>query len=259
MSTVQAIGSRSIPLYAQVEAALAASIMDGTLAPGTQLPTEAGLTQRFGVSRPTVRKAIQNLANRGLVEVRRGNGTFATQPPLTPDLSPDFGLAHDLDLLLDGPHAPEVANGSPAPALTSRILGQQILPADKTAARELGLSTWDLTVRFDRLRLRDGFRLSVDEIHLPFPLGDGLTAADLEASTLAASLGQKLGVAVVSAKYALQAVPAEPAVAEALDMTAGKPILLIERTVYTDSQRAILYEKLQCRGDLVRLVTRAGK
>src|SRR5271154_2438642 len=70
----------SPPLYAHVESVLAGDIADGNLPPETQLPPEEGLMERFKVSRTTVRKAIQNLAERGLVEVRRDKGTFVAQP-----------------------------------------------------------------------------------------------------------------------------------------------------------------------------------
>ncbi len=71
------------PLYAQVEAALAAKIADGTFAVGSRLPNEEGLTEQFAVSRTTIRQTIQNLVRRGLVEVRRGKGTFVAQPKIT--------------------------------------------------------------------------------------------------------------------------------------------------------------------------------
>jgi len=58
-------------------------IADGSLSSETQLPPEEGLIERFKVSRTTVRKAIQNLIERGLVKVRRGEGTFVTQPKIT--------------------------------------------------------------------------------------------------------------------------------------------------------------------------------
>jgi DNA-binding MarR family transcriptional regulator len=62
----------AIALYERVESVLAAEIADGSLLPETQLPPEEGLIERFKVSRTTVRKAIQNLVERGLVEVQEG-------------------------------------------------------------------------------------------------------------------------------------------------------------------------------------------
>jgi GntR family transcriptional regulator len=68
-------------LYSQIESVLASEITGGYLKIGDQLPTEDGLIERFEVSRITIRRAIQNLSSRGLVEIRRGKGTFVAAPP----------------------------------------------------------------------------------------------------------------------------------------------------------------------------------
>ena len=71
------------PLCAQIESVLSYEIADGTLSAGVQIPTEDHLIVRFRMSRITVRRAVQNLVNRGLVEIRRGRGTFVTLPRIT--------------------------------------------------------------------------------------------------------------------------------------------------------------------------------
>ena len=91
--------SSAIPLYAQVEAVLASDIAGGTLSPGSQLPTETDLIERFGVSRPTVRKAVQNLVSRGLVEIQRGKGTYVTRPKITQELTALTGFVEDMQAL----------------------------------------------------------------------------------------------------------------------------------------------------------------
>ena len=87
------------PLYARVETELGANIVDRTFPPGTQLPTEDELIARFDVSRTTVRKAIQNLAGRGLVEIRRGKGTFVTEPKIAHELTELSGFVEDMEAL----------------------------------------------------------------------------------------------------------------------------------------------------------------
>src|ERR1700752_2213116 len=87
------------PLYERVESVLAADIADGNLPPEAQLPPEEGLIERFKVSRTTVRKAIQNLIGRGLVEVRRGRGTFVTQPKIPQELTELTGFVEDMRAL----------------------------------------------------------------------------------------------------------------------------------------------------------------
>ena len=107
--------SRS-PLYERVESVLAGDIADGSLPPETQLPSEDGLVERFKVSRTTVRKAIQNLVERGLVEVRRGKGTFVTEPKITQELTELTGFVEDMQALGRTP--------------TARLLDKRIVAAD---------------------------------------------------------------------------------------------------------------------------------
>src|SRR6516165_433784 len=124
--------SRS-PLYDRVESVLAASIADGSLPPETQLPPEEGLIERFKVSRTTVRKAIQNLVERGLVEVRRGKGTFVTQPKITQELTELTGFVEGM-----------LALGRTA---TARLLDKRIVAADEAVAHQLALAPGMLVVR----------------------------------------------------------------------------------------------------------------
>ena len=93
-------------LYSRVETVLASEIADGDLKVGDQLPTEDSLIARFGVSRITVRRAVQNLVSRGLVEIRRGKGTFVAAPKITRELTELSGFVEDMHALwpqADGP------------------------------------------------------------------------------------------------------------------------------------------------------------
>src|SRR5580704_4526884 len=74
-------------LYSLVETVLASEITYCDLNVGDYLPTEDTLISRFEVSRITVRRAIQNLVSRGLVEIRRGKGTFVAAPKITQELT----------------------------------------------------------------------------------------------------------------------------------------------------------------------------
>jgi GntR family transcriptional regulator len=83
-------------VFAQVETALASSIVVGSLLPGCQLPPEDSLIRQFDVSRTTVRKAIEILAGRRLIEIRREKGTFVAQPKITQDLTQLSGFVEDM-------------------------------------------------------------------------------------------------------------------------------------------------------------------
>lgn len=69
------------PLYEQIAEVLAARIADGTYPPRRRIPSEAGIVDEFGVSRPTARAAVQLLVERGLVQTVRGKGSFVVDSP----------------------------------------------------------------------------------------------------------------------------------------------------------------------------------
>jgi GntR family transcriptional regulator len=233
------------PLYERVESVLVGDIADGSLPPDAQLPSEDGLVARFKVSRTTVRKAIQNLVERGLVEVRRGKGTFVTQPKITQELTELTGFVEDMQALGRTP--------------TARLLDRRVVAADQVVARHLALAPGTLVVRLQRVRLADGVAISFDETYLPRELGEKVAENDLEAEPVFALLEIKYDTPLVEAEYKLEAVAADPVAAHALQVSAGSPIFLIERTSYTTGNRPVDYERLHYRGDLIRFVTRLAR
>jgi GntR family transcriptional regulator len=111
-------------------------------------------------------------------------------------------------------------------------------------------------VRIRRVRLANGVAMSLDETYLPLEIGEKIATHDLEVEPIFALLEQKYSIPLVEAEYRLEAVSAEPAVAEALGVETGSPIFLIERTSYCAGNKPIDYETLYYRGDLIRFVTR---
>jgi len=229
-------------LYARVEAVLAGEITDGELKVGDQLPTEDSLIARFGVSRITVRRAIQNLVNRNLVEIRRGRGTFVAAPKITQDLKELSGFVEDMHAL---GHKP-----------TARLIGKEIVAANATVARQLALTRGERVVRIRRVRLADGVPLSFDETYLPLEIGKKIITNNLKVEPIFSLLERKYDVPLIEAEYKLDAVAAENEVARALQVKPRSPIFRIERTSYSTGSRPVDYETLYYRGDLVRFVTR---
>jgi GntR family transcriptional regulator len=233
------------PLYSHVEAVLASEINDGNLKVGDQLPTEDSLIERFEVSRITVRRAIQNLVSRGLVEIRRGKGTFVAAPKITQDLTELSGFVEDMHAVGRKP--------------TARVIGKDIVTADTTVAGQLGLTKGERVVRIRRVRLADGIPLSFDETYLPLELGKKIITNNLKTEPIFSLLERKYDVPLIEAEYKLEAVVAEAEVAAALRVKQGSPIFRIERTSYSTGGRPVDYEKLYYRGDLVRFVTRLAR
>src|SRR6266699_1625162 len=229
-------------LYARVETVLAGEISDGDLKIGDQLPTEDSLIARFGVSRITVRRAIQNLVSRGLVEIRRGKGTFVAAPKITQDLTELSGFVEDMHALGRKP--------------TARVIAKEIVTADATVASQLALTKGERVVRIRRVRLADGIPLSFDETFLPLEIGKKIITNNLKVEPIFSLLERRYGVPLIEAEYKLDAVAAENEVARALRVKPRSPIFRIERTSYSTGSRPVDYETLHYRGDLARFVTR---
>jgi GntR family transcriptional regulator len=232
-------------LYSRVETVLAREIMTGGLKVGDQLPTEDDLIARFEVSRITVRRAIQNLVSRGLVEIRRGKGTFVAAPNITQELAELSGFVEDMHALGRKP--------------TARVLGKEIVTADATVASQLALTRGERVVRIRRVRLADAIPLSFDETFLPLEIGKKIITNNLKVEPIFSLLERKYDVPLTEAEYKLDAVAAETEVAAALKVKQGSPIFRIERTSYSRGSRPVDYERLHYRGDLVQFVTRLAR
>ncbi len=234
-----------LPLYAQVEAVLAARIADGTYPPGAQLPNEASLLASFGISRTTLQKTVQNLITRGLIEIRRGKGTFVTQPRLTQELTELSGFVEDMRA--HGRHP------------TARLINKQTENASEAVATKLALEPGTPVVHIQRVRIADGTPLSFDETWLPKDIGEKIIENDLEVEPIFSLLEEKYGIPLLEAEYRLEAISADETIAQALEIKPGSPIFLVERTSYCDEHRPVDYEKLYYRGDQIQFVTRLAR
>jgi GntR family transcriptional regulator len=232
----------AIPLYYQIEQDLASLIANGTLAPGSQLPPEDELIQKYGVSRTTVRKAIQELERLELIEIRRGRGTFVRSEKITQELSGLTGFVEDM-----------VAIGLQPSA---KVLGKATIEATEEVARQLRVPIGTKVMQIRRVRMADGVAISLDVTYLPMDLGQKVVENDLEIYPIFSLLEGKYGTPLLEADYRLEAILADPLIAEALGIEVKSPILLIERVSYSLDQRPVDYEKLFYRGDKIRLSTR---
>ncbi|MFZ5672646.1 MAG: GntR family transcriptional regulator [Pseudomonadota bacterium] len=238
-------GTVNGPLYARVEAVLASEISAAILSAGSQLPPEDRLIERFSVSRTTVRKAIENLVGRGLVEIRRGKGTFVAQPRITQELTELTGFVEDMQALGYTP--------------TARLLDKRLAPASPDVARQLAIPAGSLVMRIQRVRLADGVAMSFDETYLPREIGEQVISHDLEVEPIFSLLEDRYALPLIEAEYRLAAVAATAHVAQALAVEPGSAVFMIERTSYTEGHRPIDYEKLHYRGDAISFVTRLAR
>lgn len=233
------------PLYGKVEEVLASEIARGDHPPGARLPSEDELLTRFGVSRITVRRAIQNLIQRGVVEIQRGRGTFVLAPKVSQELTKLTGFVEDMD-----------THGRKASA---RVVSQGVVAANTHVAQHLGVSKGTRVMRIERVRLADSVPMSFDETYLPLEIGQEIVRNDLRARPIFTLLEEKYGIPLTEAEYSLEAAAASAHVADALNVPEGSPIFRIERTSFTTAGKPIDYEMLSYRGDLIRFVTRVAR
>jgi len=231
-----------LPRYAQVEESIAEAIAAGAYSAGSQLPTETVLIERFKVSRVTIRKAIENLVAKGLVEIRRGKGTFVAARRIDHSLNALTGFVEDMEAI-----------GRKA---TAKLIDWAIMAADHTVAQNLKIEIGAEVVRIHRVRIADGIPISFDETYLPADLGRKVVSHNLDVEPIFTLLEDRYGTPLVEAEYHLAATAADPAVAVALELRPNAPIFLIERTAFAEGGKPVDYERLHYRGDLVRFTTR---
>ncbi|WTB19172.1 GntR family transcriptional regulator [Streptomyces sp. NBC_00829] len=211
-----------VPLYFQLSQQLEAAIEQGTLTPGSLLGNEIELAGRLGLSRPTVRQAIQSLVDKGLLVRRRGVGTQVVHSQVKRPL--------ELSSLYDDL---EAAGQRPATV----VLRNAVEPAGAEVAAALGVAEGSSVQLIERLRYAHGEPMAQLRNHLPAGLLDCDTER-LEATGLYRMM-RSAGITLHSARQSVGARAATEAEAELLTEAAGAPVLTMERTTFDDTGRAV--------------------
>ncbi len=228
------------PIFAQIRARLEEAIAAGELAPHQRIPSERQLTDRFGVSRMTVRQALDALIHDRLLYSRPGKGTFVAERKII-----EQPLAHLTSFTED------IRARGMRPS--SRLLAGRIVQASFEMARLFGLAPTVEIVQVTRLRLADGEPLAMEAVHIPSALVPGLLERDLERESLYTILGRDYGLALMSARQTIEA--AEPTAEEqhTLGLEGPRPVLRISRLTSDTNGRIVEYVRSVYRGDRYHL------
>src|SRR5215216_6283134 len=163
------LSQASQPLYHRVYREIAKEIESGTLQPGDRLPSERWLCDELGVSRATVRRAIEELAADGLIEGRgRGSlvrGGALAEPPNTLMSLSELGRSRGLDA-------------------TARVLSAAVRAATIDEAEAFAIAPGADVFELERVRMLDGVPISIDHNRVPLRLGPGLTDVDFTTASL---------------------------------------------------------------------------
>lgn len=225
--------SSPVPLYFQVASRIEQAITSGELPAGSRIENEIALVNRLNLSRPTVRRALQELVGKGLLVRRRGIGTQVVQRPVTRKV--------ELTSLYD-----DLSRGGQHPATT--LLTHEVIAADERLTERLALTAGAVVLHLRRLRLIDGVPLAVMENFLPREFAE-LSAAELESRGLY-QLMRARGTHMRVAQQRIGARPATPEEGRLLGIKSRSPLLTMDRTTFDDSGRAVEYGHHCYRPDL---------
>ena len=225
LSTLFSKKRRDVPLHHQVFLVLQDEIAEGRYAPGEALPGEEMLAGLFGVSRVTIRAALETLNTLGLIERRQGVGTFVRElskpEPLT---VPMMDLA--------------ARNREIVRTTRAHVVEYGFQPAPRHVRDHFQAQPDDLFQRAVRIRYMKNRPIVQVTTYIPEAIGRQFGPKDMEGGSLYAIL-QRFGITFASGEQLVTAAAADPVVAERLNVAIGAPLLKVVRLHFDTMERPI--------------------
>jgi GntR family transcriptional regulator len=210
---------------------------------GHAIPSERQLSADLGVSRLTVRAALDDLAREGYLVRRRGSGTYVQQPKIAQELTM---TSFSEDMRRRG-----MTPASKTLSLTRELAGARL-------GRLLHVSPSEEILVIKRLRLADGETMAIETLHLPSAIAPGLRATDLDASFYDL-LRERFGVVIASGTQAIEPTVTDEEESAALGVPLHSPAFLFERTSRDEAGRTVEFVHSVYRGDRYRIVTELSR
>ena len=234
-----------LPLYSQLREGLLALLKDGQFEEGDSFPTERELVQKYGVSRITVRRAVDELVREGYLIARQGKGTFVAKPKLSRHVPQMKSFSQ------------EMADQGRRPGSHLLSLGHQRVGERIATALSLPEDSWVWVV--ERLRLADDEPICLSLVYLNLPQQVSLTPAELEQEPSLWKILASKGIELAYRDENIQAISAGAREAELLKVEVGAPLLFVEGTVYADRGEPIEYHQMHNRGDRYSYTVQTGR
>jgi GntR family transcriptional regulator len=207
---------------------------------GEAIPSERQLSADLGVSRLTVRAALDDLAREGYLVRRRGAGTFVSEPKITQELT----MTSFTDDMRRRGMRP-----------SSRTLELRVSPAGARLGRLLRVSPSEPVMIAGRLRLADGESMAIETIHIRSSRVPGLTARDLEQFSLYELLEERYGIEIVGGEQTIEPTVTDEDESAALGVPLHSPAFRFERLTHSAAGEIVEFVESVYRGDRYKFVT----
>jgi GntR family transcriptional regulator len=214
-----------MPAYQRIQRAILKDIEARQLKPGDAVDSERDLAKIHSVSLMTARHALAVLEREGMVERRRGAGTFVAPPKIHFNKLMSF--------------SEQMASRS-LPA-RSTILACSIIDQEQEIAARLALPAGSRLIKLERLRQGAGEPFCLETCYLSADEFDGLARAPLERGSLFATLEREYGLELAYADEEIDATAADPRTAQLLGISRGLPVLRIRQMIYSSKGKPTMY------------------
>jgi len=228
------------PLYLQIREYLGEKIFSGELAPDSRLPSERELSRELEISRMTVRRAITELVNEGLLTRRHGSGTYVAKPRVSYE-------ARELVSYTQALRSRGIAVGS-------QLLEFGQVAASRRLAERLEVDVGRPLYHVARLRLANRIPSILERSFLPCERTPHLEEYDLERTSIHDVLTSGYGMRVQRVAQIIEAVTASDTIAEQLRVEEGFPLLMVTRTIHREGDgKPVVYSQDLLRSDYARI------
>jgi GntR family transcriptional regulator len=228
-----------IPYYIQLMGILKEKVQLGTWVPGDQIPGEQELCTLYQVSRTVVRQALRELELEGVINRRKGKGTFISLPKISEGLVQKLtGFYQDM---LERGLKP-----------VTKVLHQNVTPANEKVARFLNINPGKEVIDILRLRFINSEPIHLVTTYIPYEICPALATVDLTNRSLYEFLQTECGVQIAKGRRYIEAVLANENEAELLGIERGAPLLMLDSISYSENDQPIEYYHALHRGDRSR-------
>ena len=225
---------RPEPLWHQAEMTLRSLIERGEWSSGSQIPNEDRLCEMLGISRITVRHALRNLEEAGLLRREHGRGTFVRSATVVAGVRGLTSFTDEMKTLALAP--------------STQLLEARRVPAEEEMADALEIALGDPVVQLKRLRLGNGMPIGIQTSHLPEARVPGLYDEASRVQSLYAWLKERCDITPVKAKEVYRVGRVDEADADLIQLPAGTPAFEVERIAF-DSRGPFEYALSTMRAD----------